>query len=205
MTENPIGVLLVEDNEADARLLKEGLAGAGDPRFEITVARRLRDGLSLLSAHRYDLVLLDLGLPDSHGLDTLRAARKAAAQVPIMVLTGFDDGVLAVESLLNGAQAYLVKQHVYDDSFARSMVQVAYREPNERSSTQDHAVGTAGTTPASLATSPSRSPSPESSRHVQKMRRRYRMGQRSTSRHLRGTPPQCTAGGCSFEFRLEAE
>lgn len=167
MTADPIGMLLVEDNEADARLLKEGLADARDPRFEITLARRLRDGLSLLSAQRYDLVLLDLGLPDSHGLDTLRATRKAAAQVPIMVLTGFDDGVLAVESLLNGAQAYLVKQHVYDDSFARSMVQVAYREPNERSSTQDHADGTAGTTPAPLATPPSRSPSPESSRQVQ--------------------------------------
>jgi signal transduction histidine kinase len=121
MSSEPIKVLLVEDNLGDARLLYEGLQEALPEQFQMTHVRRLSEALEYLWEETCNVVLLDLGLPDSHGLDTLVLTRAQAPGVPIVVLTGFQDEALAVEALKEGAQDYLVKGQVDSKLLARSM------------------------------------------------------------------------------------
>jgi DNA-binding response OmpR family regulator len=113
MEHQPAEVLLIEDDLGDARLVKEMLAEAGDPGFNLSHAVRLADGLRLLAARRFDIVLLDLTLPDSAGMITLLKVKNAArAGVPVVVLTGLDDDVAGSWSLQEGATDYLVKGKV---------------------------------------------------------------------------------------------
>lgn len=98
-------ILLVEDNPGDARLLREML-----PRsFHLTHVERLDDALAKLKSTPHDAVLLDLTLPDSHGLDTFRRLRKAFPELPVVVLTGLADDDGAVQAVREGAQDWLVK------------------------------------------------------------------------------------------------
>ena len=106
---NTVSILLVEDNPGDARLLQEALADADPAQFKLTHVQRLADVADCLRDARYDVLLLDLGLPDSNGLSTLVAAHYLAPTVPILVLTGQDDESLAIHAVQNGAQDYLVK------------------------------------------------------------------------------------------------
>src|SRR5437763_14631179 len=94
MSSESIMVLLVEDNMGDARLLYEGMEEALPGQFQVTHVRRLSETLEFLWEDTCDVVLLDLGLPDSHGLDTLVLVRAQAPHVPIVVLTGFADAEL---------------------------------------------------------------------------------------------------------------
>jgi serine phosphatase RsbU (regulator of sigma subunit) len=112
MNGNTLQVLLIEDNPGDARLIREMLAEAGDLRFELTTAPRLGEGLDRLYRESFGLVLLDLSLPDSHGLATFRSLREETVRVPVVVLTGTDDTALALQALREGAQDYLVKNSV---------------------------------------------------------------------------------------------
>ena len=121
MSSEPIKVLLVEDNLGDARLLYEGLQETLPEQFQMTHARRLSEALEYLWEETYNVVLLDLGLPDSHGLDTLVLTRAQSPSVPIIVLTGFEDEMLAVEALKNGAQDYLTKGQVDGKLLVRTM------------------------------------------------------------------------------------
>jgi len=121
MSSEPIKVLLVEDNLGDARLLYEGLQEALPEQFQMTHVRRLSEALEYLWEETCNVVLLDLGLPDSHGIDTLILTRAQTPGVPIVVLTGFQDEELAVEALKEGAQDYLVKGQVDSELLARSM------------------------------------------------------------------------------------
>ena len=91
----PMRVLLVEDNPGDARLLQESLSEAGDGAFELIHAGRLSEGLEYLCGSEFDIVLLDLSLPDSQGLETFSTTQATAPQVAIVVLTGLADDVLA--------------------------------------------------------------------------------------------------------------
>lgn len=102
-------LLLIEDDPGDARLLREMLNDAGAYKSELTQAECMRDAEKHLAERAFDLVLVDLGLPDAQGLDALRRARTAAPRVPIVVLTGRDDEVLAALALQEGAQDYLIK------------------------------------------------------------------------------------------------
>ena len=131
MSSEPIKVLLVEDNLGDARLLYEGLQEALPEQFQMTHVRRLSETLEYLWEETCDVVLLDLGLPDSHGLDTLVLTRAQAPGVPIVVLTGFQDEALAVEALKEGAQDYLVKGQVDSKLLARSMSYAIVRKATE--------------------------------------------------------------------------
>ena len=131
MSSEPIKVLLVEDNLGDARLLYEGLAEALPEQFQMNHARRLSEALEYLWQETCDVVLLDLGLPDSHGLDTLVVTRAQAPGVPIVVLTGFQDEALAVEALKGGAQDYLVKGQVDSNLLGRSMRYAIVRKATE--------------------------------------------------------------------------
>ena len=109
MKGNATRILLVEDNPGDARLIREMLAEAEGASFEIDWAPQLAAGLEKLSRGEIDLVLLDLGLPDSRGLDTFVKAYAQAPQIPFVVLTGLDDQTLALSAVRKGAQDYLVK------------------------------------------------------------------------------------------------
>lgn len=102
-------VLLVEDNPGDARLVHWLLARPGCGGYELTETERLADAFRALGAGEFDVVLLDLSLPDSSGLDTLRQMRRAAGTTPIVIMTGLDDEETGLESLREGAQDYLVK------------------------------------------------------------------------------------------------
>ena len=108
----PLRVLLVEDNLGDARLIKETLRDAGSHAFELRHADRLSAALPVLAAREADVLLLDLSLPDAHGLETVTRALAAAPEMPIVVLTGLNDETVAIQAVQAGAQDYLVKGQV---------------------------------------------------------------------------------------------
>ncbi len=115
MTVTPlIRLLLIEDNPGDARLVREHLADAsGSQNFHLTHASTLREAVGFASSDEEpDIVLLDLSLPDSFGLDTLARWQAAAPAVAVIVLTGSDDEALAVAAVREGAQDYLVKGNI---------------------------------------------------------------------------------------------
>ncbi len=101
--------LLVEDNPADARLIREMLKEHTASTFEVRHVTRLDMALECLREETFDVLLLDLGLPDTQGMETLVVTHKACGGLPIVVLTGLDDELLALEVMRAGAQDYLVK------------------------------------------------------------------------------------------------
>ncbi len=117
----PTRILLVEDNPGDARLLKEALGEKRESSYLLEKVDNLHDALSRLSKGNLDIVLLDLFLPDSFGLSTLESTMKAAAQVPIIVLTGLNNSETAVKSLQEGAQDFLVKDNLSRELLTRSI------------------------------------------------------------------------------------
>jgi serine phosphatase RsbU (regulator of sigma subunit) len=114
-------VLLIEDNPGDARLLRELLVEAGSTRFRLEHVLRLSAGLERLAAGGVDLVLLDLSLPDSRGLSTFHKTHACAPQVPLIVLSGLNDEELAIKTVQEGAQDYLVKGHADGLLLVRAM------------------------------------------------------------------------------------
>jgi signal transduction histidine kinase len=121
MKEKPIQVLLVEDNEGDARLLRQMFRKEKPGSFELTHLSRMTQALSHLAHGGVDIVLLDMGLPDGHGLDTVRRARTAAPGVPLIVLTGLDDEELAAGAMKEGAQDYLIKGQIENRALPRAL------------------------------------------------------------------------------------
>ncbi|CAG1064496.1 Transcriptional regulatory protein ZraR [uncultured bacterium] len=127
-------ILLVEDSPADSRLLWEMLRDSGiKGRFALDPAVTLKEAISQLSSKKFDLVLLDLMLPDSAGLDTFRAVHKACPDVPVVLLTGLSDENLAARAVREGAQDYLVKGQVDPATLVRSMRYAVERHVAERS------------------------------------------------------------------------
>lgn len=114
MSQTPVfRILLIEDDPSYRLLLREMVEGAADSQFEIVAeAERLSAGVELIEQGNCDVILLDLNLPDSDGVETLKIAHRAAGVLPIIVLTGVDDDELAVQTVHSGAQEYLVKGHV---------------------------------------------------------------------------------------------
>ena len=105
-------ILLVEDNPGDARLIQEALSDISKFRFELIHRKTLGQAIEFCSKNVPDAILLDLGLPDSQGLDTVRSMHGAAQQTPIAVLTVRDEEELAIQSLHEGAQDYLPKSQI---------------------------------------------------------------------------------------------
>ena len=116
-----VRVLLVEDNPADARFLREEIADVGAGAVKLKHVTRLEQALKVLETEDFDVVLLDLSLPDAAGIDTLVRAHAKAPAVPIVVLTGIDDEALAVRAVREGAQDYLVKGQTDGNLLVRSM------------------------------------------------------------------------------------
>ena len=127
-----IHILLVEDNPGDAYLLRAMLAQADPAQFELTHVERLDEALERLDKAPFDLVLLDLTLPDSQGFETFAHMRARAPGVPIIVLSGLDDEALTVRAVREGAQDYLIKGEVSSNLLVR-----AIRYALERKRTQD--------------------------------------------------------------------
>jgi diguanylate cyclase (GGDEF)-like protein len=107
-----IKVLLFEDNDTDALLLQEALAKDNLSSFEFVTVERLNAGLEVLRAGNFDLILLDLGLPDSTGLETFERVHYEFPNIPLVMLTGLMDEKLALEAIQAGAQDYLIKGQV---------------------------------------------------------------------------------------------
>jgi signal transduction histidine kinase/HPt (histidine-containing phosphotransfer) domain-containing protein len=114
-------LLLVEDNPGDARLLREMCKERGGLNTEVTWVECLRDAEKHVADHPVDIILLDLGLPDAEGLVAVRRAHAAAPRVPLVVLTGLDDEVLAVQALREGAQDYLIKGQIESRGLLRAL------------------------------------------------------------------------------------
>ena len=111
-------VLLVEDNPGDVLLIREGLRDSG--QFEIQHVGDLAAAFEQLSSDPFDAILLDLNLPDSHGLDTL-AEVVSRTRIPVLVLTGLNDEASGLTAIRHGAQDYLVKGHVGDEILPRAL------------------------------------------------------------------------------------
>jgi diguanylate cyclase (GGDEF)-like protein len=116
-----INILLIEDNPGDIRLMRVFLKEAGAGKTTLITADTLTRGIQLLDCSTIDIVLLDLGLPDSRGLDTLHAIREKCAKLPIIVLSGIEDEKIAISSVQDGAQDYLVKGKVDGNLLWRSL------------------------------------------------------------------------------------
>jgi len=121
MSESQIDVLLVEDNPGDARLLRETLADIPAAHLDWTHTTTLADAIQHMKQRRFQVALLDLSLPDSHGLDTFVKINRQDPDLPVVMLTGLDDESVAYEAMQKGAQDYLVKGNVDGHVLMRSI------------------------------------------------------------------------------------
>ena len=116
-----VRVLLIEDNPGDIRLIQELLKEVMDFNHEVVATSNLAEGLRLIEEEKFDVVLLDLTLPDSSGFETLFKTRETSKNIPIVVLTGLNDDQLARKAVQAGAQDYLVKGQIYSNPLVRSI------------------------------------------------------------------------------------
>ena len=112
-------VLLVEDSPTDALLIGAVLSDVPDVQYEVTHAVRLSDGLARARETRFDVVLLDLGLPDAQGMDTFRKFHRQVPELPVLVLTGLDDISVGLQAIQEGAQDYLIKNKINSSVLSR--------------------------------------------------------------------------------------
>ena len=110
MKENPIKILLIEDNSLDVRLIRETLKGAEGAHYELRIATSLSVGVTMIDTYdEMDIILADLSLPDSSGMNTYHQIHAYAPNKPIVILTGLDDQQMAVMAVKEGAQDYVIK------------------------------------------------------------------------------------------------
>jgi signal transduction histidine kinase len=125
-------LLIVEDNPGDARLLREMLGEEPGHDVEMAFAATMSEAESILAANSFDMILLDLGLPDAQGMTAIRRTRAVAPTVPLVVLTGMDDESIAAQSLQEGAQDYLIKGQVESRSLVRALRYATERKRLEK-------------------------------------------------------------------------
>lgn len=139
MTDSILNILLIEDNPGDAELIRNMLRNP-EEQYRVTAAERLPDGLKILENGSIDVVLLDLGLPGSAGIDTLLKFQGQGPDLPVIVLTGLADEELALAAISAGAQDYLVKGQIdrglllrtIRHAIERKRAQEALKESEER-------------------------------------------------------------------------
>jgi len=120
MDKKMIHILLIEDNPGDAFIINEMLKEVYDNNFELVHFTRIKEGLEYLNED-IDIMLLDLNLPDSQGIDTFNSMNKHAPELPIIILTGLLDEDLAINIVSEGAQDYLVKGQIDKQLLSRSI------------------------------------------------------------------------------------
>ncbi len=123
-----VKVLLIEDNPGDARLVKEMLNEAGHGSFNLACVEQLESGLEHLAKEKTDVILLDLNLPDSQGLNSFIKIYNRRKNIPIIILTGTDDEELAINAVRKGAQDYLVKSKVDGNLLVRAFLYAIERQ-----------------------------------------------------------------------------
>lgn len=126
-----IHVLLVEDNTSLARMIGDMLAQAAGTIFSVESCVTLAEGLGRISGGAVDVVLLDLSLPDSQGLDTFVEIYNRAPDVPIVVLTALEDETMALTALRDGAQDYLIKSEINPRALIRAVRYAIERKRGE--------------------------------------------------------------------------
>ena len=109
MSQKNLKVLLIEDNPGDALLIKELLSESGNYKFDLVTVDRLDKGINKLQEEKIDLVLLDLSLPDCLGLNSFTKLHTKAPGVPVIILSGDDDEIIALNAVQDGAFDYLIK------------------------------------------------------------------------------------------------
>ena len=131
-----IKILLVEDSPSDAMLLQNFLQKSGAGRFDLELVGTLADALACLARGQTELVLTDLNLPDSNGLDTFQAIKAAAREAPVIVLSGLDDETTAVNAVHAGAEDYLVKDRLTPPLILRSIIYAMERTQAKKATLQ---------------------------------------------------------------------
>jgi len=131
-----ITALLVEDNPGDARLIREIFANDPVHRIDLAHVQCMADAEKRLAADRFDVIVLDLGLPDAQGLEAVRRAHAAAPLVPLVVVTGLDDDSMGTQALRAGAQDYLTKGQLDKGGFWRAMRYAMERKTTELAHSQ---------------------------------------------------------------------
>ncbi len=127
MNLDAIRILMIEDNPIDAALLQEELSEVESISFIIEHVERLSAAMKTLAKAKFDIILLDLGLPDSQGIETFTKIHSAAARLPVVVMSGLDDESVAIEAVRKGAQDYLVKGKSDKNVLARSLTHAVQR------------------------------------------------------------------------------
>lgn len=120
-------ILIVEDNLADVFYLKEALEETNGAKFAISNRPTLTEAKECLEKEDFDVVALNLGLPDSWGIETFIQIQNCAPDTPIVILSGSDDESLAIEAVRLGAQDYLVKDLWNPHVISRSLASVIER------------------------------------------------------------------------------
>lgn len=123
-----ISVLIVEDNPGDVLLIREYLSEKQDVLYDITEADTLESAIGLIGGNDFDVILLDLTLPDSMGLDTVRKVITASPDTAVIVLTGLQDENIALQAVRYGAQDYLEKQSLAPAMLYKSIIYAIERK-----------------------------------------------------------------------------
>ena len=116
-----INVLLIEDNPGDVRLIQEMVGEIQNGLIKLEIYGTLYEGIQTLNQNEFQVILLDLSLPDSYGLETINRMLEIANDLPIIILTGTDDQLLAIEAVKSGAQDYLIKGNINSVFLERSI------------------------------------------------------------------------------------
>lgn len=123
MSQPDLAILLLEDSPADARYVQLMLQRTPGFQCHVTHFPRLEQALAARITERVDLVLLDLSLPDSHWIETLRRLRAGWPDVPVVVLSGFDDPPFVQRTLRHGASAYLIKGQFDTEALSKAIAE----------------------------------------------------------------------------------
>lgn len=126
-----VNVFMIEDDKYYCEYVKRLLAGRNQPQFDLQRASDMAEAQRYLQDETPDVVLLDLNLPDSHGLESLSRTREFANGCPIIILTSSDNEQLGLQSVSLGAQDYLIKQHIGNESLVRSIRYAIQRRRSE--------------------------------------------------------------------------
>lgn len=137
-SKNFFQILLVEDSPSDAALLQENILLSGVKDTCVSVAQSLHEAVDYLKNNHVDAVLLDLTLPDSSGLDTVREISRTAPDLPVVVLTGIDDENMGIEAVRMGIQDYLVKGRADGRTITRAVRYAMERKRAEQELRRAH-------------------------------------------------------------------
>ncbi len=117
----PINVLLIEDNPGDVRLVETVLNESQEPKINLFVVDNLARGLKYIAAESIQVVLLDLNLPDSQGIQTFQKTHKFAMKLPIVVMSIISDKELIYQAMKEGAHDYVIKGQIQHDGIIRAI------------------------------------------------------------------------------------